>query len=71
MGTENFTAWQQALQDRDRALYGLLLLAFVLVGSYLLTYAKWIPPKWGARIRGAYEVGGILMYIGIIVVCMK
>lgn len=68
MNTDNYNAWQLALADRDRALYGMFLLAFLLVGSYLLTYVNWVPPKWGKRIRFAYEVGGILLYIGIIVV---
>lgn len=68
MNTDNYKAWQLAIADRDRALYGMLLLAFLLVGSYLLTYVNWIPPKWGKRIRFFYEVGGILLYIGIIIV---
>lgn len=68
MNTDNYRAWQLALADRDRALYGMLLLAFLLVGSYLFTYAKWVPSKWGKRIRFAYEVGGILLYIGTIIV---
>lgn len=71
MNTDNYLAWQLAIQDRDRALYGMLGLAFLLVGSYLLTYVKWVPPIWGKRIRIAYEVGGILLYIGIVVVCAK
>ena len=69
MNTDNYRAWQIALQQRDQALYGLLALAFMLVGSYLFTYAAWVPPVWGRRIRVAYEVGGILLYIGIVVVC--
>lgn len=71
MNTDNYRAWQLALQQRDQALYGLLLLAGILVGSYLLTYAKWVPATWGRRIRIAYEMGGILLYAGIIIVCSK
>jgi hypothetical protein len=69
MNTDNYRAWQTALKDRDAALYGLLILAAVLVGSYLITYAKWLPPAWGKRLRLAYEIGGALLYIGIIIVC--
>ena len=71
MDTSNYRAWQLALQQRDQALYALLALAFMLVGSYLFTYAKWIPQIWGRRIRAAYEMGGILLYIGIVIVCAK
>ena len=71
MTTDNYHAWQMALQDRDRALYAMLLLAFMLVGSYLITYVKWVPPIWGKRIRVAYEIGGIFLYIGIVVVCAR
>jgi len=71
MNTDNYMAWQTALQDRDRALYGMFLLAVLLIGSYLFTYAKWIPPIWGKRIRIAYEIGGILLYAGIVIVCAK
>lgn len=71
MDTSNYSAWQLALKQRDQALYGLLLLAVVLVGSYLFTYAKWLPPAWGKRIRIAYEIGGVMLYIGIIIVCLK
>ena len=68
MNTDNYNAWQLALKDRDRALYWMMILAVGLVGSYLLTYAKWIPPGWGKRIRVAYEIGGIFLYIGIVIV---
>jgi len=71
MSTDNFRAWQLALQQRDQALYALILLAAILVGSYLLTYATWLPPVWGRRIRLAYEVGGVLLYTGIVIVCIK
>ena len=69
MDTSNFVAWQQAILQRDQALYGLAALALALVGSYLLTYAEWVPTTWARRIRLAYEVGGVLLYIGIIAVC--
>lgn len=71
MNTDNYIAWQLAIQDRDRALYGLVVLALVLVGSYLITYAKWVPPVWQKRLRLAYEVGGVFLYIGIIAVCAR
>lgn len=71
MNTDNFRAWQLALQQRDQALYALILLAGILVGSYLLTYATWLPREWGRRVRIAYEVGGVLLYIGIVIVCLK
>jgi len=67
MNTDNYLSWQNALLDRDKALYSLLLLAFILVGSYLITYM--LPPEFGKRLRVAYEVGGILLYIGIVAVC--
>jgi len=71
MNTDNFTAWQIALQNRDNALYSMLGLALLLVGSYLFTYVNWIPPKWGKYIRLTYEVGGVLLYFGIVYVCAK
>jgi len=71
MNTDNYNAWQLALQDRDRALYGMLLLAGLFVVSYLITYVKWIPPIWGQRLRIAYEIGGVLLYVGIVYVCIK
>ena len=71
MNTDNYLAWQDALKDRDNALYGMLILAFILVGSYLVTYAKWVPPTWGKRIRVAYEIGGVLLYFGIIYISNK
>ena len=71
MNTDNFSAWQVALQNRDTALYLMLLLAMLLVGSYLFTYVNWIPPKWGKYIRLVYEIGVVLLYIGIVYVCAK
>lgn len=71
MNTDNYLAWQNALADRDRALYGMLFLALLLIGSYLFTYVNWIPPTWGKRIRIAYEIGGVLLYIGIVYVCYR
>jgi len=73
MNTDNYANWQIALAERDRALYAMLILAVALVGSYLFTYffPKWIPPIWGKRIRIAYEIGGILLYIGIVIVCAE
>ena len=71
MNTDNYLAWQLALKDRDTALYGIFVLALLLVGSYLLSYVEWVPPIWGKRIRIAYEVGGILLYIGIVYISNK
>lgn len=71
MNTDNYAAWQQLLNQRDHGLYMLLLLATFLVGSYLITYAYWIPQKYGRLIRVAYEIGGILLYIGIVIVSAR
>lgn len=71
MNTDNYLAWQQLLEERDRALYWLLLLAAGLVGSYLITYVEWIPQRYGKLIRAAYEVGGILLYIGIVIISAR
>ena len=68
MNTDNYIAWQALIDQRNISLYWLALLALLLVGSYLLTYAAWLPYKYGKLIRIAYEAGGILLYIGIIVV---
>ena len=68
MNTDNYLAWPNLLTQRDTALYWLLLLAAGLVGSYLLTYAAWIPGAWGKRLRIAYEIGGVLFYLGVIVI---
>jgi len=69
MNTDNYRAWQEALNQRDQALIAMFGLALLMVGSYLVTYLPWVPPAWGRRIRLSYEIGGILLYIGIIVVC--
>jgi len=71
MNTDNFIAWQALLNERDKGLYLLLALAAFLVGSYLISYLTWIPPKYGRIIRGMYEVGGIMLYIGLVIISLK
>lgn len=70
MDTKNYLAWKALLNQRDLALYGLLFLAVALVGSYLITYVEWLPAKYGKVIRYTYEIGGLLLYIGIVIVCV-
>lgn len=71
MNTDNYRAWQLLLDQRDKALYMLLGIAIILVGSYLITYVNWIPAKLGKRLRLIYEIGGLALYIGTIIVCLK
>jgi len=71
MNTDNYRAWQALLNQRDQALYAMFGLAVLFIGSYLITYVSWIPEKTGRMLRAAYEIGGILLYIGIIIVCAK
>ena len=66
--TERYTLWRQALIDRDHGIYSLLALSLMFVVSYLVTYAPWVPARWGKYIRFAYEVGGALMFAGMVVV---
>lgn len=70
MNTDNYRAWQALLLDRDQGIYILFFLAAFLVGSYLITYVNWIPQKYGRKIRAAYEIGGILLYVGLIYICL-
>lgn len=71
MTTDNFIAWQDLLIVRDRGLLLLFALSMFLIGSYLVTYVTWIPPKWGKYTRLVYEVGGILLYILLVYVSVK
>jgi len=66
--TERYLIWQKELTQRDLGMYTLSGLAVLLVVSYLLTYADWLPPTVGKGLRFVYEVGGGLLYLGIIVV---
>jgi len=68
MNTQFYQAWRAAMQQRDQALYILLVLAVILVGSYLITYVNWVPDKWGRRLRATYEIGGALLYLGMLIV---
>jgi hypothetical protein len=66
--TDRFYLWQQALRERDQGMYSLVGLAFLFVGSYLITYVPWVPDRYGRVLRLCYEVGGGLLFIGMIIV---
>lgn len=66
--TPRFYLWQDALVARDQGMYSLIGLGVLFVGSYLITYVPWIPDKPGKALRVGYEVGGILLYVGMLVV---
>lgn len=66
--TDRYWLWQQALTERDQGMMSLFILAIALVVSYLVTYVPWLPQKYGKVLRKAYEVGGVLLYIGVLLV---
>jgi len=66
--TDRYWLWQQALTERDQGMMSLFVLAAVLVASYLITYAPWLPQRYGRALRRAYEIGGALLYVGVLVV---
>jgi hypothetical protein len=66
--TPKYYLWQQALDNSHRGMYSLMMLAVLFVGSYLMTYVPWIPNKYGKALRIGYEVGGVFLYAGMLVV---
>lgn len=66
--TPKYYLWQQALADSHRGIYSLVGLAVLFVGSYLITYVPWISDKLGKYLRISYEIGGVLLYAGMLVV---
>ncbi len=66
--TDRYWLWQQALDQRDRGMLSLFTLAILMVVSYLITYVDWLPPKVGRVLRIVYELGGVILYVGILIV---
>lgn len=71
MNTENYQAWQLLLHQRNIALYWMLGLSAFLIASYEITYAQWLPQRYAKLIRYAYEVGGVLLYIGTVILSIR
>jgi len=69
--TERYLLWREALVNRDRGMYSLMILAVLFVVSYLVTYVPWIPERWGRYLRISYEIGGVILFVGMILVSAK
>lgn len=70
MDTVLFELWQTNIDNQNEAINMLAGLGVFLVLCYLISYAPWLPVKWANLLRVGYEMGGVMLYAGIIVISL-
>jgi len=68
--TEKYTAYLAMLATRDQALMMLGALALLVVLAWELI-GSLVPDPWGSRLRRVYLVGGMLLYLGTLIVVFQ